>query len=105
MKPFAWLIIVARMRSEVLEPCYRIGGDEFACIVLSTTEAKVDERLQKLNDLVLHIQSTVPFDFGISFGKGMFDPALGDFRTFFAEVDRNLYSNKEKKHQTPPLFL
>ena len=85
--------------------CYRIGGDEFACIVLSTTEAKVDERLQKLNDLVLHIQSTVPFDFGISFGKGMFDPALGDFRTFFAEVDRNLYSNKEKKHQTPPLFL
>ena len=76
--------------------CYRIGGDEFACIVLSATEAEIDDRLRKLNELVAHTQNAVAFDFGISYGKGLFDPAADDFRTFFAAVDRNLYSDKKK---------
>lgn len=84
--------------------CYRIGGDEFACIVPSSSEEAVDECLKNLNELVRQRQEKVSYEFGISYGKGIFDPKTEDFRTFFLNVDKNLYINKKKRHQ-PPIFV
>lgn len=84
--------------------CYRIGGDEFACVSCSVSENTVDECLKKLDELVRHTQEKVGYDFGISYGKGIFDPETEDFRTFYVNVDGNLYSNKQKKQQ-PAMFI
>lgn len=85
--------------------CYRIGGDEFACIIWSAPEKTVDECLKKLDGLVRRNREKVAYEFGISYGKGVFDPKAEDFHTFFASVDKSLYSNKEKKHQAPSIFV
>lgn len=85
--------------------CYRIGGDEYACIVCSAAEKTMDGCFNKLDELVRQSQEKVPYDFGISYGKGIFDPKTEDFRTFFVDVDKRLYANKEKRHQIPPIYV
>ena len=85
--------------------CYRIGGDEFACIVRSPSEEAVDICLKKLDELVRQKQKKISYDFGIPYGKGIFDPKAEDFHTFFVSVDKRLYFNKEKKYQIPPIFV
>lgn len=83
---------------------YRIGGDEFACILLSASENTVDECLKELDELVRQKQQTVDYNFGLSYGKGVFNPEKESFHKFYISVDKRMYSNKEKKRKPKEIF-
>ena len=52
MRPFATLIKCITDAFTKAGISYRIGGDEFACILLSASENTVDKCLKELDELV-----------------------------------------------------
>lgn len=82
---------------------YRIGGDEFAVIMPSTTEKSVvlmfelvDVEVEKANE-TFDNQMTLSISRGYSFFNSDSDTR---FRDVFIRADNNMYAEKEKYHQS-----
>lgn len=77
--------------------CYRIGGDEFACIACGFYEQRILDCCQKLGSAIQKNQKLVDYQFDISYGMACFDPETDNFHDFYTGVDKKLYTHKNQK--------
>lgn len=83
--------------------CYRIGGDEFACILPRCNDECYQELLTAFRRLVKEIGSNTAYPFEIAVGSAVFDPHRDSgFQGFLNRTDQAMYENKES---FPDLYL
>jgi len=80
----------------------RMGGDEFAVILVDAPETSVtavQNRLRKRLD-EYNVRKSGSFQLSVSFGLAVFDPAKpATLDELLREADRRMYEDKEKKKQ------
>ena len=78
--------------------CYRIGGDEFCCIIPAGRETDM-ERLKKLFKSKIYtanIEGKYKYSIGVAIGTAKFDCKVdGDFRSLVKRADACMYQNKK----------
>lgn len=79
----------------VPEHSYRIGGDEFACILTDAGKAKVYAGLARLRLLIREENDSFDFEFDLAVGFEEFDPRRHtSFDAFVHSVDKRMYDDK-----------
>lgn len=75
---------------------YRIGGDEFACILPRATRADILTGLVRLRLLVSEEDTRTEYPFSVAAGYGQFDPhKWTSFAAFTNYVDDHMYIDKQ----------
>ena len=81
--------------------CYRLSGDEFACIVTEANEAVFSEAVELLNQEADRENEHQKYTFSLAVGYGLYEKGNIDerknFSQFFNEVDQLMY-NKKRRH-------
>lgn len=81
---------------------YRIGGDEFACILPRATRADVLTGLVRLRLLVAEEDARTEYPFSVAVGYGQFDPRKwSSFAAFTNHVDDHMYIDKQLNSGSP----
>lgn len=76
--------------------CYRIGGDEFACILETEDHAYYETKKQALiNELDVSEKET-PYHFGLSFGSSTIHQETMSPQTLINLADQDMYINKKR---------
>lgn len=82
--------------------CYRLSGDEFACIVTETNEAVFSEAVKVLNQEMEWENEHNKYPFSLAVGYGLYEKCNADekknFSVFFHEVDQLMYSKKKRRY-------
>lgn len=74
---------------------YRIGGDEFACILLDMSGRDFEAALRIFRENVMNINLKSEYDFSIAIGYELYDPEKWpDFESFSHHVDELMYQDK-----------
>lgn len=83
---------------------YRIGGDEFAVIIPSTTAKAMDLVFGLVDEKVLKINGQfTDFKLSVSKGYSLFDPETDKhFQDVFLRADHSMYVEKEAFHKDHP---
>lgn len=77
--------------------CYRIGGDEFACILLNMSRQEFEAALRIFHENVFVVNLKSEYDFSIAIGHEVYDPEKWpDFDSFSHYVDELMYQNKRQ---------
>lgn len=75
--------------------CYRIGGDEFACIIHQGSETIIEGVLK---DLILAFETEskdLPYSLGVAVGNAVFDPEVDcSVEAFMHRADMKMYDHK-----------
>ena len=78
--------------------CYRIGGDEFCCIIPSGRHVNM-ERLKKefyTKIYTVNLNGNYEFNIGVAVGDACYDSAVDrDFRSLVKRADVSMYENKK----------
>lgn len=75
-------------------PVFRIGGDEFALVLLNMTEAELERSLRVLREK-LEAERVGEFAISAAFGYAFYDRAHPqDWNEIFKTADDNMYANK-----------
>ncbi|MBR4707138.1 MAG: GGDEF domain-containing protein [Pseudobutyrivibrio sp.] len=78
--------------------CYRIGGDEFCCIIPSGKHVNM-ERLKKqfyTEIYTINLSGDYAFNIGVAVGDACYDKAVDrDFRSLVKRADVSMYANKK----------
>mgnify|MGYP000043884169 FL=1 len=76
---------------------YRIGGDEFACIIKNKDESVIIESLSRMFELIDEYNSKSEHaKISIAYGTAAYNGELDkDIHSLFVRADRAMYSNKE----------
>lgn len=83
---------------------YRIGGDEFACIINSTCHDEVNTAIIFFQQLVAEIAQSRSYPFSVAVGYSkMHDLGGNSFDDLMCRVDRYLYENKRQMKQKSDL--
>ncbi len=80
--------------------CYRIGGDEFACLSKLISEEKLNNQIYELRARLIEKSKDLPYIYEISVGAEVFNPLIDEFDAVFNRADQKLYQDKKNK----PLF-
>ena len=82
--------------------CYRLSGDEFACIVKETDEEVLREAVNALNREVDREDEQQEYPFSLAVGYGLYEKCNMDerknFSQFFHEVDQRMYGKKKRRY-------
>jgi diguanylate cyclase (GGDEF)-like protein len=76
---------------------YRIGGDEFACIIRNTDESVINEYVSEMFEQVdsFNSKNEQP-KLSIAYGMATYHPELDkDIHSLFVRADKAMYNNKE----------
>lgn len=74
---------------------YRIGGDEFACIVYDCSDLVYENILKNLSESFEIESSALPYTLGVAVGNVIFDPEIDHhFNDFMHRADMKMYDNK-----------
>lgn len=79
---------------------YRIGGDEFAVILMNATQEEVDKMIQEMKRR--EAEESALHDYHISFSAGyaFFDPEIDQtLSSTLRRADHNMYEQKKLKHR------
>jgi len=82
--------------------CYRLSGDEFACIVKEIDEAVLREAVNDLNREADRENKQQKYPFSLAVGYGLYEKVGMDerknFSQFFHEVDQLMYGKKKRRY-------
>lgn len=79
-----------------LGACYRIGGDEFAAVLINRSEQEVNAGLAQL-ELGLHNASAEGIQLSVAYGQAWFTKGEDEnLRSVFVRADSAMYSNKRQ---------
>jgi diguanylate cyclase (GGDEF)-like protein len=81
--------------------CYRIGGDEFACILKETDGTRYGEMLRTFNGLIGSIGASKGYPIKVSVGYAVYDRAV-DLKPsdMMKRADADMYQNKHHAKRT-----
>lgn len=81
---------------------YRIGGDEFAILIMGPDEVAFTKLMEQFEKRVEQERQTKPYPFELAVGFGLYDPdQYAGFDEFSHEIDRRMYYSKKKLKETP----
>lgn len=86
------------MMSEVFQDhgtCYRIGGDEFACLYLNKNKSLFEEKKRELQILLDAFEEATPYHFGLSLGSSVFNRESMSVTELLHEADTDMYEYKK----------
>lgn len=97
----AYIIHAAHIIENIFErfgKCYRIGGDEFCCIIPKAKDFDIEHFIQKLNQDVeiLNNKSIIPTKVNIAYGYAFFTTEDTDIEKVRERADEMMYKNKKK---------
>ncbi len=77
--------------------CYRIGGDEFCCIIPDATEFQIEHFIQKMHQdvAILNNKNIIPTEVGIACGYALVTPDDTDIEKVRERADEMMYHNKK----------
>ncbi len=76
--------------------CYRIGGDEFACIYLDNDEAVYLDKSKSVFDKAQVLNKDLPYHFGLSYGSAVSKPLDMNTKDFLRLADKDMYQHKKR---------
>ncbi len=80
--------------------CYRIGGDEFACILRTTDQIIYKQCLENLDIALNNLNQELTFELALSVGSTVFERSKFEKpRDMYRQADQNMYDNKNKQKQ------
>ena len=76
--------------------CYRIGGDEFCCLIPDAAEFQIERFIQKMQQdiAILNNKNIIPTEVGIACGYALATPDDADIEKVRERADEMLYHNK-----------
>lgn len=77
--------------------CYRIGGDEFACLYLNKNQDLYVEKLQKVESLTKAYNSKSSYHFGISLGSAVMSDDDMNYKELYEQADHMMYDYRKQK--------
>lgn len=77
--------------------CYRIGGDEFACLYMTTDEIVFEQKKTLINERVYAFESTAPYHFGLSYGSSLVGQLDMKSIDLIHLADLDMYRHKKKR--------
>lgn len=77
--------------------CYRIGGDEFACLYLNNDEEVYEEKLHVIESLSKAFDEQRPYHFGLSLGSAVLSKEDFGPNDLYNEADQSMYQYKKVK--------
>lgn len=75
--------------------CYRIGGDEFAAVLRTESEAELKSRIDRFK-LALE-REKISVSVGYAVGRMTHD---GSFKRLMSDADKSMYDQKKRVHDT-----
>ena len=77
--------------------CYRIGGDEFCCIIPDATEFQIEHFIQKMHQdvAILINKNIIPTEVEIACGYALVTPDDTDIEKVRERADEMMYHNKK----------
>lgn len=79
-----------------LGSCYRIGGDEFGCLIPHYNETQINRAIKRFQSEINQVAEKVEFPFQIAYGYAKKEEAYPDFQTLLEIVDQHLYQVKNE---------
>jgi len=78
--------------------CYRLGGDEFSCLIQPDQPELFQQNLELFQEQIQMISREVDYPFSIAIGSAVYPTEKVDsFHDFLIQVDQLMYLDKEKK--------
>lgn len=78
--------------------CFRIGGDEFACVFNVNEKPEIQKEIEMFDSLVEEIAEKVPFPFSVAVGYASYEEGVDeDFKDIVRRGDAMMYRKKRKK--------
>lgn len=79
--------------------CYRIGGDEFCCVIKNGTDCPIQRLIQKVDQgmTFLNNQNILPVEAGIACGYSTFSLGDENMEQVRARADEMMYQDKKNK--------
>lgn len=85
-----------------LGECYRIGGDEFACILPECDYERYCEALRGMYASVAEANTQTEYEISLAVGCAVYNPAVDvTCQTFLARADQTMYCNKREAAPQP----
>lgn len=81
--------------------CYRIGGDEFICLVDGMDDALYHERIQELNAYLIVENTSLDFTLHVSLGSSVCDDSLKTPKDLIQKADLSMYKFKREGKEKP----
>lgn len=78
--------------------CYRIGGDEFACLFECNEDQCYRHKSDSINEKIDAFEKETPYHFGLSFGSATLNHPTMTPEELMHEADLDMYRNK-KSHK------
>lgn len=76
---------------------YRIGGDEFACIITDDKEVEFEKSCVLFHESIVEINKTIRYPIGIALGSVTYDPTLDTaVKKMMHRADTNMYEAKKE---------
>ena len=77
--------------------CYRIGGDEFCCLIPDAAEFQIERFIQKMQQdiAILNNKNIIPTEVGIACGYALATPDDADIEKVRERADEMMYHNKK----------
>lgn len=82
--------------------CYRIGGDEYACLIQNNATVEVDYEHSKQGfiNCVQKTNQTLDYPFGIAFGEVVYNQQRhGSVKEMMYFADQKMYEDKQKRKE------
>ncbi len=80
--------------------CYRMGGDEFVCIIKDFKDSSIDADLKLFNDQCLIFDQNTPYKFNVSVGVSIYDSNENvSIEEALIKSDHRMYEHKQSKQR------
>lgn len=79
--------------------CYRIGGDEFACLYQSLDESLYQQKKTFIDQQIQEYEDATPYHFGLSYGSASVNLPDMSAIDLIHQADQDMYEHK-KKHKS-----
>ncbi len=77
--------------------CYRIGGDEFACLYQSNDESVYQEKKILIDEKTQIFEDATPYHFGLSYGSALVKQLDMSSKDLMHLADLDMYQNKKNR--------
>lgn len=79
--------------------CYRVGGDEFACIYLNNREDVFYEKINKLENFMNKYNENSKYRLGLSLGSAVLDVNSMTHSELYEKADQMMYEYRKLKNK------
>ncbi len=79
--------------------CYRVGGDEFACIYLNNREDVFYEKINKLENFMNEYNENSKYRLGLSLGSAVLDVNSMTHSELYEKADQMMYEYRKLKNK------